>query len=202
MKIFVILLVVILGFLGFTHFIQTNESFTLIPKLSFTFLDTFITTDEVITRYNQQSVAERLHGDPQFENIVRVLKSKKFLIDKENKNTTDAGNNFIPPTPMDQNFEKTNYTGIGSVLLDGVKAEGKTIRFVAEFKYIHNQYSSSAFEVWVKTETGISSWLINFDDSYKNVVSGFATDQRLHIVCTITRIGMSTSACKLIKFLG
>ncbi len=202
MKKFFILNILIVGFFGFTHFIGTNDSFIIIPKLSFTYSDTFITIDEIITRYNQQSIVEKIRGDPRLDNIIRVLQSKQLITTKTN----------IEPIPtQDENLQKTNaavkpyqhtnYSDIKSAILDGQNAIGKTIQFYAKFNEISIYSSKPVLYVTAETETGSSLWYINFDDSYKNVVSGFTKNQRLDIMCTISEIRGSVSSCELIKFL-
>ena len=200
MKIFVLVFLAIAGFFGFTHFVQVNDSFTIIPKLSFTFSDTFITLDEVITRHNNQSVTERLRGDPQLDNLVRVLQTEKFISiksepDKESEKIPPKQN--IPP----QSYEKTDYPDIKSAIFDGQNAVGKSIRFFAKFETIELYYDKPVLHIWAETETGARMWYINFDDSYRNVVSGFSKDQRLNIMCTISSMSAGLSTCQLIKFL-
>lgn len=80
MKILSILALLITVFLGFFHVVSADRSFTVIPKAAFTFADTFTSVDEVLVRHNGQSLAEKLRGDPQLDNLVRGLQSQKYIV--------------------------------------------------------------------------------------------------------------------------
>jgi len=198
------IIICLMGFLGMFHIVNNSRTYTIVPKLTFTFSDTFITVHEVIERYNNKDFAERLRGDPQFDNLVRVLQSKELIskTSKTSKPETESNKSSPKQNTPTQSFEKTDYVDIKSAVLDGKNAEGKSIRFFAKFKKIEMYVGNPALDVWADTETGSSLWNITFDESYKNVVSGFTEDQRLHIICTITRMGSVLSTCQLIKFLA
>jgi hypothetical protein len=73
-------LVVILGLgFGFIHVVQTDDFFTIIPKASFTFSDTFLSVSEIIDRSNNQSLRDAFRGDPQLDNLVSELKRRGYL---------------------------------------------------------------------------------------------------------------------------
>lgn len=194
------IIISIICFLGMFHIVSSSYATTIIPKLSFTFSDTFVSIDEVINRYNNKNLSEKLRGDPQFDNIIRVLRSKELISDvsKKEKESTKKE----PSTSASNKaYEQTDYVDIKSAVLDGQSAVDKSIRFFAEFKKIELYEGNPALDVRAETETGSSIWSVTFDDSYKNVVSGFTQGQRLHIICTIIRMGSVASACQLTKFL-
>ncbi len=64
---------------GFFHFVETSSGFTIIPKASFTFVDTFISVGDVIQRYNNRSFAEAMRGDLNLDNLVRGLEKQGFI---------------------------------------------------------------------------------------------------------------------------
>lgn len=64
---------------GFFHVVETGAGFTVVPKASFTFVDTFISVGDVIRRYNNRSFAEALRGDSQLDNLVRGLEKQGFI---------------------------------------------------------------------------------------------------------------------------
>lgn len=73
---------------GFLHIVDTGARFTVVPKAGFTFVDTFISVDDVIRRYNNRSFAEALRGDPQLDNLVRNLE-KQGLISPSKKSNSE-----------------------------------------------------------------------------------------------------------------
>ena len=73
---------------GFFHIVRTGAGFTVVPKASFTFVDTFTSVGDVIRRYNNRSFAEALRGDPQLDNLVRGLE-KQDLISSSKKSDSE-----------------------------------------------------------------------------------------------------------------
>lgn len=103
---------------GFLHIVETGAGFTVVPKAGFTFVDTFISVDDVIRRYNNRSFAEALRGDPQLDNLVRNLEKQGLISsskksDSEPQSTKGSGATGLeqhskattPPTPVAPNQE-------------------------------------------------------------------------------------------------
>lgn len=69
----VIVLAILLVFLGFFHIVRTSDSVAVFPKIGFSFANTVITTDEVLSRWNSRN---SFRADPQLENIVNQLEQR------------------------------------------------------------------------------------------------------------------------------
>lgn len=67
-----------LGF-GFIHIVETDASFTIIPKASFSFSNTFVSVSEIVNRSNNQSLRDAFRGDPQLDNLVSELERRGYL---------------------------------------------------------------------------------------------------------------------------
>jgi hypothetical protein len=113
MKILGIFAVLLGAAFGFFHIVETGAGFTVVPKTSFTFVDTFISVGDVVGRYNNRNFAEALRGDPQLDNLVRGLEKQGFISlpknpDSKPQTTKDFGATgpeqhskaTTPPTPV------------------------------------------------------------------------------------------------------
>lgn len=99
--------------LAFFHIIETGAGFTIVPKAGFTFVDTFISVEDVVQRYNNRSFAEELRGDSQMDNLVRNLEKQGFISTSKksdsNSQSTEDPSTMVPaqhpqvatlPTPI------------------------------------------------------------------------------------------------------
>ena len=97
----VLFLIIISGFLHIGV-----DAFYFIPKRHFTFSLTFVTASSIVEKYNNQTIIERLHPDPLFDNLVSEMKDRKLITIQNN--LQNAGQD-IP-----NNSESTNGTGKSS----------------------------------------------------------------------------------------
>jgi len=77
-----ICLLLIIGLAGAFHIVSTGSSLTdvtLIPKAHFTFASTFVSTDDVIKRYNGRSFGDAFARDELFDNLVRQLEQRGYI---------------------------------------------------------------------------------------------------------------------------
>lgn len=74
-----VILFTIFGALGMLHIVQTDSTPTFIPKEHFTFSMTFTSVDEVVTRWNNRSIAEAARSDPFLENLGHELEKRGYL---------------------------------------------------------------------------------------------------------------------------
>jgi len=88
-KAFAIFLILIIISLGFFHIVPFNgkELITFFPKSHFSYSYTFVDVDEVVNRYNNQNLGERMRGNELFDNLVSRLKEKGIIYNTEEKKT-------------------------------------------------------------------------------------------------------------------
>lgn len=122
MKILSIFALLITVFLGFFHVVATDRSVTVIPKAAFTFADTFTSVVEVLARHNGQSLAERLRGDPQLDNLVRGLQRQKYIVIRAEEKPPEP---VITPEPTSK-----GKSGFGSEVPDRCKGSTELAKCV------------------------------------------------------------------------
>ncbi len=103
---------------GLFHIVKTGTGFTFVPKAGFTFVDTFISVDDVIERYNNRSFAEALRGNPQLDNLVHNLEKQGFISsskkpDPKSQSFNDSGatSQAPPPSQPPQVADLSKYVG-------------------------------------------------------------------------------------------
>ena len=74
-----IFLLLIIGSLGFVHIVSTGSGVTIIPKTHFTFASTFVSTDDILERYNHRSLRDAFSRDELFDNLVRELEHRGYI---------------------------------------------------------------------------------------------------------------------------
>lgn len=93
MKVLGVFTILVGAALGFFSIVETSSGFTIVPKASFTFVDTFISVDDVIRRYNNKNFSEVLRGDPQLDNIVRNLENRGYISSSNNPESEAKSSN-------------------------------------------------------------------------------------------------------------
>ena len=68
-----LILAVLVLALGFIHIVRIDTSYTIIPKASFSFSNTFTSVSEIVDRYNSRTLDSALRDDPQLAHLVREL---------------------------------------------------------------------------------------------------------------------------------
>lgn len=206
MKLATLLVFLVTTFLGFFHIVGTGGAFTVIPKSAFTFANTFTTVTEVIDRYNKQTIAESLRGDPQLDNIVRALttqghivsgkKTKSLQTEQPSKGSACS----IPGFSLDQSSPvKIDYTNVKLALLDSKNAVGKTVQLVAEYRELALQDECPVMTVWVKERASTNIWQVKFDNSLNSTVNSLKEGQLLSIACKIRELSNFVSSCSLLQ---
>lgn len=89
--------------LGFFHIVTTTNGLTFVPKTSFTYLDTFISLEDVIERQNSRTFAEAMRGDPPFDSLVRNLEKRGYLSSTEKADIRSQSSADIASTPQSAN---------------------------------------------------------------------------------------------------
>lgn len=93
---------------GFFHIVGTGAGFTVVPKASFTFVDTFTSVGDVIRRYNNRSFAEALRGDPQLDNLVRGLEKQDFISSSKKSDSEPQSTKGSGATGLEQQSKATS----------------------------------------------------------------------------------------------
>ena len=74
-------------FLGFFHILPGH--FTIFPKAHFTYSYTFVSVDDVIKKYNNRNIGERLRGDELFDHLIGKLKDKGLIYNTGERKSID-----------------------------------------------------------------------------------------------------------------
>lgn len=98
-----IVLAGLIGGLGFFHIVNTGGSFVIIPKISFSYANTFISVEEVLDKNNNRTLVEAIRGDQQLDNLIRQLQRKGHITKKTEK----------IELPTDSAGTATDHSGIG-----------------------------------------------------------------------------------------
>lgn len=206
MKLASLLVLLVTTFLGFFHIVGTGGSVAIVPKAAFTFANTFTTVTEVIDRYNKQTFAESLRGDPQLDNIVRALKAQGHIVDKnkaKSLQTEQPANGpacSIPGFVLSRSSPlKIDYPNAKAAILDSKNAIGKTVQLVAEYRELALQDDCPVMTVWVKESASTNTWRVRFDNSLNSKVNGLEERQLLELSCEIRELSNLISYCNLLQ---
>lgn len=75
----IIFLMAMIGGLGFIHIVYTGSGYTIVAKEHFSFSMTFISTEEIINRWNNRGFSEVIRGEPLLDHLVMELKQEGYL---------------------------------------------------------------------------------------------------------------------------
>jgi len=78
-----VILLLIIGFLGMFHIVQTGSGFTLISKEHFTFSMTFTSVDQVLKQWNNRSLGDAMRGNKMLEHLGDGLKQQGYIVSKK-----------------------------------------------------------------------------------------------------------------------
>lgn len=87
-KAIIIFLVLIVIGLGFFHIVPSIP-FAIIPKANFTYSYTFVNVDEIVRKYNNRSLGERMRGNELFDNLVDKLRDKGMIYETDERKPLD-----------------------------------------------------------------------------------------------------------------
>lgn len=80
-KAIIITIIILIIILGFVHIVPPNEKeiLTIFPKAHFSYTYTFVNVDEIVEKYNNRTLGERMRGEELFDHLVDRLKEKGIL---------------------------------------------------------------------------------------------------------------------------
>ena len=79
--------VIVVVILGFVHVVPGHLS--IFPKAHFTYSYTFVDVDEIVTKYNNRSLGERMRGEELFDHLVDKLKEKGVMYETGERRKLD-----------------------------------------------------------------------------------------------------------------
>jgi len=197
----IIFMVIIIICMGFFHFVGTGDGFTIVPKASISFSNTFTSVDDVIKQYNNRSLGEALRGNSQLDSLVNELQNRGYI----------SHSTPTPPTPtpipevqgISPAEVSVDYSDMKSVLLDGNKAEGKILQIEAEYDELQTSGENPYILAWIGSfdEGTRTLWHVYFGRKFNDQVRGFNKGSKFNMTCRINDIQRFGSKCILIKLI-
>lgn len=86
-KAILIIIVFFIIFLGFFHIVPAH--FKIFPKAHFTYSYTFVDVEEVVSKYNNRSLGERMRGEEIFDHLVDKLMEKGIMYNTSERKPLD-----------------------------------------------------------------------------------------------------------------
>jgi len=80
---FLIIIGIIVISLGFFHIVPGHLA--IFPKSRFSYSLTFVSAEEIVKKYNNRNLGERLRGDDLFDHLVDKLKERGIITDSQRK---------------------------------------------------------------------------------------------------------------------